>query len=394
MRALFVTWFGGGNVNPVLATAKDFIKLGGQSIILSNPAFEEKVKRNSVPFRPFRGIAYHDPASPKTDQIRAYEGSTVAEANAIIGHRLVVDPAPKVLENTLQAIDDFHPDVLMVDYTLPGAMAAAESLNIPFFVAADGVYPLPYKGRSDNACLYAYLFKRMLEPQMNEKSELSQLRSSIGLEPFRSIDNYLAAAHEVLIMTYEQLNRFKNPPKTSFVGPQFAPPKNIDFEKKSELIFGAFSTITTPEQDIFIDRLVTALSELGKKALIATGATPHRQFPSIMIKKFVDFSTILPQRPIMINHAGNGTVVRAVSHGVPQIATPFIQDQYETAITLDELRVAIRLEKVASVEIIKETLMRAIGDNGLAERSADLAREITRMHQPMIAAKKMKAALS
>ena len=391
MRALFVTWYGGGNVNPVLAAAKDFITLGGRSMILSNAAFESKVRRQGVEFKPFTDIPYHDPVSQDTDQIRAYEGGTIAETNALIGERLIVSPARAILNDALNAIDAFRPDVMMTDYTLPGAMAAAEARDIPFAVAADGVYPLPYAARPDNACLYAYLFKRMIEPQMREDSALSRMRCSAGLSPFSGVDDYFRAAREIHVMTYPQLNRFPVPPKTSFVGPQFDPPAAIKSDTASDFVFAAFSTITTPEQNIFIERLCAALCDIGCRALIATGAAPERAYAGVRVKKFVDFDSVLPNRPLMVNHAGNGTVVRAVAHGVAQIATPFIQDQYETAVTLEGLGVARCLDKTADSGAIAETIAAAMANDELSRRAGVLARDVAKGHEPMSTAKKMRA---
>lgn len=386
VRALFVTWFGGGNVRPVLAAAADIIRLRGEAAVLSNPEMARRVRSVGAEFHAFARVPSHNPARPETDAVRAYEGRSIGDTNRLIGERLVLGPARAIAFDTEAAIKTVKPDVMLVDYTLPGAMAVAEKQGIPFLVATDGIYPAPYPERPPTRSTYAYLFGRMIEKGLAPDGMLRTLRADYGLPPISRPEDIFAAAEHVLVMTFPILNGDPAPPKTSFVGPQFSMPERRATTPDPNFVLATFSTIATPEQDVFVRNLAETAGDRGWRILIAAGASPVPDKQGVEAVSFLDFSEVLPRCALTINHAGNGTVVHAVAHGCPQLSVPFIQDQHETAKRLAELGLSEIVPKTAWPHEIADAIERGLADRDRQCKAMKTAADVAVRHRPALAA--------
>jgi UDP:flavonoid glycosyltransferase YjiC (YdhE family) len=389
MRVLIATWFGGGNVRPVLATALDLVQRGHQVTVLTNPALRAKAQATGASFLEFGRVPAHDPRSLETDIVAAHEGRTIDETNQLVAKRLVFGIAEQICHDTLEAIDSVDPDAVIADYVLPGALTAARAKKRTCLVVADGMYPLPYPERPRESSVYAYLFERMTSKWL---PHLNALRRSVDCPAILSPADLYADASAFLVMTYPMMSKYPPPPRTYFAGPQFVPPSSSDaVAGERHIMLGSFSTIVTPEQSFVIANLAEALAQMGLESLIAAGssrlASNHVQSDCVRIAPFVSLEDLLPRSRLHINHAGNGTIVRTLAHGVPQICVPLIQDQHEYAQRLEELGVAVRLRKTASACEYSAAISQALDDDGLADRAMEIARCIRDQHEPARAAR-------
>ncbi len=397
---LVVTWMGGGNVRPVLDTARDLISLGHNVHVLSNPNMASRVKETGAKFHPFKLIPSHDPASPSTDIVRAYEGRNIGETNNIIAERLLFGPAEALCRDTLDLIDQINPQALLIDYVLLGPMVAAESRGIPYLVTSDGMYPLPNPRLSRGSSTYSYLFERMVNKWL---PSLNQLRSSIGLKHIEQAAGLYSHAARFVVNTYPALAGLEPPHGVHYAGPQFNPPVLSSAilqqrRQKPLLVLGAFSTIFTPEQSLFIERLGHALSRLDVDAQIGTGSSSADEIsspsPRIRICPFIPLNDLLPQSRLLVNHAGNGTIVRAMAAGVPQLCIPFIQDQHDYARRISELGIGLTLPKTASVDEIEAAVATLLGESRFLEKAEEEQARIVREHQDCKAARLVEEAIS
>jgi len=391
MRCLFVTWCGGGNVRPILAAARDWQASGGEAMILSNMALRTRAVEAGLGFTCFSDNATHDPGNPDMDVVRAHEGRSIAERNRIIADRLVFGPAASMAGDVLALARAFSPQVMLVDYTLPGAMCAAEHLAIPYLVASDTVYPLPTAGEARPA-LYASLFARMIRPELVAGARINQLRSRLGLAPWLAPDDYLGGTVETVVMSWPQLNPSNLPARASFIGPQFDPRGAARVRRDPNLVVCSLSTIVTPEQDIFLDNLLRAELPSGVRLLVAGGAARIDPAFAERVHPFIDLDTFLPRCRLMINHAGNGTVVRAAAFGTPQISVPFIQDQFESAHVLDGLGVTALLSNSADKVEIEAAIVEGLHDEVRLDRARDLADAIAKEYIPGQLVEKLRSA--
>jgi MGT family glycosyltransferase len=395
---LFVTWNGGGNVRPVLATAADLCDRGHEVHVLSNPSMSARVEKTGASFSPFQRVPAHDPGSPETDVVRADEGRTIAETNDIIGQRLVFGRAAEVCADTLEAIDACSPDLVVADYVLVGAMVAARTRDRPLVVVSDFMYPLPYPGRPRQASTYAYLLDRMVRKGL---PALNRLRSSHGLPDIASPGELFAEASLFLVMTYHVLGRFDLPERGIYAGQQLRLPAEVADPPAAHddgpLVLVCFSSVFTDAQDQALTRLTECLGQLPVRALVGLGSAPFmesRLVPAnVEMKRFIPLEQLLPDASLIISHAGAGTVSRALAYGVPQLCVPFIQDQYECAALATGLGVGLSLKKTATREEFDEAIRTLLGDPSYLARSRAVAREVYAEHEDQMAARAIESLL-
>lgn len=390
---LVVTWMGGGNVRPVLDMVRDLVFLGHHVHVLSNPDMEVRVVETGAFFHAFKRIPRHSPASPSTDIIRAYEGRSIGETNNIIGERFVFGLANSLCDDTLDLIDSVHPQALVADYVLLGAITAAEFRKLPYLVTSDGMYPLPGVQRTRSSSTYSYLFGRMVTKYL---PILNSLRSTLHLPLIEEASNLYSSASRFLINTYPALGADPTPAAVIYAGPQFTPPplSSATMQEKRRqppLVLGSFSTIFTPEQGFFIERLTRALERLDVEAQIGTGSSCTQEIdsssPRIKLHPYIPLSQLLPQSRLLVNHAGNGTIVRAMAAGVPQLCIPFLQDQHDYARRIAELGIGLTLPKTASIDTIESAVTTLLTESSFLAKAEKEQAEILQDHQPWKAAR-------
>jgi len=389
---LLVTWHGGGNIRPVLATAADLRERGHEVHVLSNPGMSARVEKIGASFLPFERVPPHDPATPATDIVRAYEGRTIAETNDIIGRRLVYGRAPEICADTLEAIDACSPDLVVTDYVLVGAMIAARARRRPLVVVSDIMFPLPYPGRPRQASTYAYLFDRLVRKGL---PELNRLRSSHGLPELASSSELFAEASLFIVMTYKTFGRFDLPQGGVYAGQQLKLPTELADPPAAHdgrpLILVCFSSIHTEVQGQCLSRLIECLGQLPVRALIGLGSVPSMDRDlvpaNVEMKPFIPLEKLLPDTSLIISHAGGGTILRALAFGVPQLCVPFIQDQFDCASLAISLGVGLSLKKTASREDFDEAIRKLLNDPTYLARAREVAREVRAEHEDQMAAK-------
>lgn len=119
---LFVTWEGGGNVPPVLGTARRLTDRGHLVTVLTEPCLREAVEHIGARFIPFtRHFTRTDRAE---DIVRDSEAASPLGALRMAFDNLMFGPCRIVAGETRQAIRAIEPDVLVVDLMMPGALIA------------------------------------------------------------------------------------------------------------------------------------------------------------------------------------------------------------------------------------------------------------------------------
>ena len=307
-KILIVTWMGGGNTRPVLSMASDLVAMGHTVHILSNPDMRARSEKTGAVFHPFRRIPPHNPGSPETDIIRAFEGCSVGEINRLIADRFVLGLARPIALDTADAIEAARADIVASDYTMPGAMIAAERAGCCLVLTADGEYPIPIPQEPQYASRYAYLFARILAEGLSASGPLCALRANWGMQAIETPHDLIGRAARVLVMTYPVLSGGREPPGAVYVGPQFEPPATLPPPADRKTVFGTFSTIATPEQDRFVTALARASANDQRHMLLACGASQPVSNAFVRAERFVDFPAVLPDVRLALSHSGNGTV--------------------------------------------------------------------------------------
>ncbi|TVT43934.1 glycosyltransferase family 1 protein [Amycolatopsis rhizosphaerae] len=104
---------------------------------------------------------------------------------------------------------------------------------------------------------------------------------------------------------------------------------------------------------------------------------------SVRLEHYVPQSRILPSVDAVVCHAGAGTVLGALAHGLPLVLTPAATDQFDIADQVVRARAGVRAESTA--EGIRDALRTVLADPSYRDSAAALAREIATMPPPSAA---------
>ena len=92
---------------------------------------------------------------------------------------------------------------------------------------------------------------------------------------------------------------------------------------------------------------------------------------------FVPHRPVLERACLVVSHAGHGTVMRALWHGVPMVLVPWGRDQPEVAARASSLGVAVVVPRPdCTRENLDIAISRVLGDTRYAEASRHASRRL------------------
>src|SRR5262249_15248697 len=160
------------------------------------------------------------------------------------------------------------------------------------------------------------------------RKQLNEARAGLGLHTLSSVFDLLHIPRRLLVLSSAAFDYPATlPANVRYIGaPRPASPAVSKWElpwpasDQRPLVLVSLST-TYQDQSDLLRRLVAAVSELPVRALITVGpALDAKQFPStanVNVQRFVPHSLVLPVASLVVTHAGHGTVMAALLHGVP-----------------------------------------------------------------------------
>ena len=100
-------------------------------------------------------------------------------------------------------------------------------------------------------------------------------------------------------------------------------------------LFTLGTVFNTESGDLF-ERVLAGLAQTRVRTLVTVGRTvdPQRLGPQpdhIRVERLVPLATALPFVDLVVSHAGSGSAVAALAHGIPQLLVPIGADQELTA---------------------------------------------------------------
>jgi len=309
---LFVMWAGGGNVGPFLCLA-------------------ERLRA--------RGHA-----------VRAVATAELAARLADAGVDLVGSPEGWLpgAADVVAAADTNPPDVVVVDYMLTDALGGAERLGRPTVALVHTLYrellsdgaphPIGMAGTVD---------------------ALNPARVAAGLAPLASYAELLAAVDLILVTAPRLLDAPGDvPANVVYAGPLlegpgpdagWAPPRG-----SGPLVVVSLGTVGDPAHEVPVLRcILTALADLPVRGFVTLPDYVDRaalgELPAnVTVSGYVRHAAVLPHADLLVTHAGLGSVVAALAHGVPMVALPLDREQPDNARGLVRMGAGVALEPDAS----------------------------------------------
>lgn len=361
-RFLIVTWDGAGNLLPTLGIAQRLSDAGHDVRLLGHPSIDERCGNSGWTFRPFSTVAPYDSAHP---------GDLAEEMPFIVSN---VFFGAATAHDTIAEFEREAAEVLLVDALLAAAMCAAEALPAASAVLYHTSYGL-FRGGP---------LLEMISPAM---PLLEPLRRELGLDPVGTLPELHDRADLSLVASPRE---FEPPgetgPRVHFVGPILDGPalagteiQPSPSEGPDPLVLVSFSTSDMAQTSI-VQRVIDALAGLPVQVLVTAGPAVERTrlvaARNTNIVSYLPHSVVLPRASLVVTHAGLGTVMAALAHGVPLIALPMGRDQFFNAGRIAELGVGSCLPLDSAPELIAKTVASVLDDPALRRAADEMAATI------------------
>lgn len=361
-RFLFLTWNGAGNQPPAAAIAQALEKRGHQ---VTFAGYENQ--RTYFAARGFRFVivgrssaAWRD-ESP--DRMFAVKLQT---AWASSDH----------LFDLPQLISQERCDAMIIDCLMFGALAAAEKSNVPTAAlvhSAPGAL-MPPKGQFESLVLGPVndVRNRAGLPEVESLWEAWARFPSLS-NSIRQLDPLASQAPESFI--------YCGPVADELEQPGWRSPWPAD--DRRPLVLVSFSTGPYWDQSSRILRTLRAVCGRDCRALVTAGSVevdPSEVPDNVVIARHVPHEAVLPNVAVTVTHAGHGTVLASLKHGVPMVCLPNrAADQPILAAQVGQLGCGVPLDGDNATPIqIREAIDRLLSEPSYTANARLLADAISK----------------
>jgi UDP:flavonoid glycosyltransferase YjiC (YdhE family) len=322
-------------------------------------------------------------------------------------------------------IEEFRPDVMVSDTAAATPPLAAEAAGVKRATLIPHVYPSDSPGspafplgllpartrlgrlawRAANPAIKAAIpHTRWLR---TVPALLNAARTELGLAPIRrphgEISSYghPVSAGLTMVATFPQLEYPRRwPPHVHVTGPMLfeRPQPEVALPGGEEpLVMVAASTVEDPEALVR-----TSIEALAEEPVRVLATTARRGEPwcgeiseNAVVVDWVSYAQVMPRASMVVCAGGHGTVVRALSEGVPVLVSPRVADQAVngarvtwtgTGLMLPRRLLGPRALRSAVRRVLTEQRFRARAgaiaawsrENDGAERGAELVEQLAR----------------
>jgi MGT family glycosyltransferase len=387
MRFLLATWEGGGVVPPEMGVVRRLRTRGHQVRVLADPAVEAAARAAGAEFSPWIRAPFKRSLAPEEDFLRDWEYKNLLKLFAHALEVFLCGPADRFAADTIEVLDRYPVDGLIADFTILGAMIAAESCRLPYAVLVPNIYMRPTPGippMGPGFLPATNVIERLRDAALRSLSTrlwkkgvpaINRARVGLDLQPLTDVWSQYDRAASVLVLTAQAFD-FRGdalPPNVKYVGPilddpawaggTWTPP--WPKENQDLLVLVALSS-TFQDQVAVLTRIAAALAGMRVRALITLGpALDPATLPTtgnVVCVPIAPHGLIIPQAAVVITHCGHGTTLKALAAGVPLVCIPMGRDQNDTAARVVARGAGVRIKPSASTDAIRRAVERVIAD--------------------------------
>lgn len=412
-RVLFVQADSGGGVSPALVIASCLRSDGHGVRFIGARCLASDIAAAGFGFASFKRTPDFGLARRETDRLRDWSARTsIGAARATV--RLMAESAAGQVADVFEEVQAYRPDVVVCDMMLPGGLAAAEVAGVGgvalvhtvAVLPLDGQPPLPGGlkpasgplGRLRDAVLAQgreSFEKRWIRP-------LREARSSYGLAPVRSLREQWLRADRVLILSSPafDLPTHSLPRNVRYVGPPLWKPRARDRvapRVRKPVVLASLST-TYQHAERYLETLVRALGLVGVEAVVTTGAGYELSKlglppPNVDVCAHAPHDALLPDARVMVTHAGHGSVMAALAHGVPLVCVPFGRDQPDVALRVERAGAGVTLSRrLLSARRLASAIATVLEDASYHRAAQEIGARLGADDAPAAAAREILAA--
>jgi hypothetical protein len=270
----------------------------------------------------------------------------------------------------LSLCGDWCPDLLVCDEMDFGAMVAAERLGLP------------------HAAVVVIAAGGLARPEL-VAGPLNALRAEHGLGP--DPDLAMVGRHLVLSPVPQ---RFRDPawplpatarlfrPEGAADGPG---PAWLAGLPDGPMAYVTLGTVFNQESGDLFERILAGLRDLPLTVIVTVGrgidpADLGAQSANVRVERHVPQSLVLPRCDLVVSHAGSGSVLGALAHGLPSVLLPIGADQPLNARRCKQLGVGRVLDALRSTPAdIRAAAQVVLADPAYRQAAQAMQREIADM---------------
>ncbi len=274
--------------------------------------------------------------------------------------------APKKLDGLLRAAREWQPDALVWESSDVAAPVAATALGIPAVHHSFGaMVPLAAFRRCEDAVL--------------------PLWSQVGVEPLP----YIGAFSGLYVDICPASLAWEQPlGETVQLAPAATPPANPPpwlAQLDRPLVYVTLGTVFNDPGVLArllpgLDAVPAALVTIGRNLdPAALGPVPAH----VRVEQFVPQADVLPACTAVVAHAGSGSMLAALAHGLPLVLVPQGADQFENAMRVADAGAGVVvMPEDLTGGAIRSALRRVLDEPSFAAAAGRIAAEIASMPRP------------
>jgi UDP:flavonoid glycosyltransferase YjiC (YdhE family) len=338
----------GGDLQPLAAVALELRERGHGVVVLGDASVE----------RALGGSGVEITVSPPELDLGPRLGAAIEEAM----ERSPADPGPVVRKRMKEWAGDFAP---VLDRTIREVGPSAVVTSMFGVEVAHGSVPRAMPWCVVNSTFYV----GPGSPRPIEKDcapRAVPLLQHFGAL-FGEADLVLHATDPLFDLSFAGL-----PPRQHYVGPLgiWEPPAPApDYLDEPGDPWVLVTTSSQRQDDVpLAGAAMEALGGMEVRALITTGgahdpASLGDAPPNVRLEPYVPHSSVLRRADLLVSHAGHGSVMKALWHGVPMALVPWGRDQPGVAFRAARLGVAEIVERdELSAEKLRQAALAVLAD--------------------------------
>jgi UDP:flavonoid glycosyltransferase YjiC (YdhE family) len=271
---------------------------------------------------------------------------------------------------------EWRPDVVVCEEFDFGAMVIAERLGVPHatvLVSATGAFVR-------NEFVTGPLDAVRAEHGLSRDPDLAMPSRFLVLDPFPpslrdpDLSSPLTARH-VRLSTLDATQ-------------DETAPSWLTRKDDTPTVYVTLGTVYNMESGDLFQRVLAGLRDLAVEVVITVGRDfdPRElgaQPANVHVERFMPQAVLLPHCDVVVSHAGSGSVLGALTHGLPMVLIPIGADQPLNASRCRALGVAEVLDAVgATAEMIGAAVSNVLADGKAREVAARIRHEIVAMPGP------------
>src|SRR3954452_22648213 len=367
VKVLFSAWPGYGHVLPMVPLARAAQRAGHQVLVTTGPDLADVTRGSGLDFRP-TGMT----ADEVYDQVPTDVSVTALPAAEQVAFAARYVFGPGALSRAIDLLDivpAWQPDLIVHDTVELGATIAAETFGVAH--VTHGFAPTVPETADLVTAIGAYV----------EEADVPAPAFDAFGAP------YLDVSPPGLAHTKTEPWKDVRPVRPSpgqANGALRPAPADLPYDDTVYLTLG---TVLNRSHDVFRS-VLDGCERLHLNVVMTTGpkSDPEsvaRGRDAILARRYVAQASVMPYCRAVVSHAGAGTMLGALCHGLPQLCLPQGTDQPVNAATLVPTGAALALDPGdVTADTVEDSLRRLLADPSYAMNAGVLRDRIGSMPSP------------